>query len=119
MLDNIPRIRLEFAVEKPVVVSEFGAGAKAGKHAAPESVASYSEELQARVYTQQLAMLERQAQVVGISPWVLKDFRSPLRLYQGVQDYWNRKGLVDESGVEKLAFAVLRDWYTERALRNR
>jgi len=30
--------------------------------------------------------------------WVLKDFRAPLRLYQGVQDYWNHKGLVSEFG---------------------
>ena len=40
-----------------------------------------------------------------------------LRLYQGVQDYWNRKGLVDELGSRKLAFGVLRDWYLERAKR--
>jgi beta-glucuronidase len=115
MLENIPRIRLEFGVDKPIVVSEFGAGAKRGVHADRESFASYSEELQARVYEQQLAMLELQPEVAGISPWVLKDFRSPLRLYQGVQDYWNRKGLVDEHGEKKLSFGVLRDWYLERA----
>ena len=56
-------------------------------------------------------MLERQPAVVGISPWVLKDFRSPLRLYQGVQDHWNRKGLVSETGERKLAFAVLQRHY--------
>jgi beta-glucuronidase len=109
---------LEFTVEEPIVVREFGAGAKRGMHADRESFASYSEELQARVYEQQLAMLERQPEVAGMSPWVLKDFRSPLRLYQGVQDYWNRKGLVDEEGEKKLAFGLLRDWYLERANRS-
>ena len=46
-----------------------------------------------------------------MSPWILKDFRSPLRLYQGVQDYWNLKGLVAKDGTRKEAFFVLRDWY--------
>jgi beta-glucuronidase len=63
-------------------------------------------------------MLARQPAVVGISPWILKDFRSPLRLYQGVQDYWNRKGLVSETGERKLAFGVLQDWYASRADRD-
>jgi beta-glucuronidase len=49
-----------------------------------------------------------------MSPWILKDFRSPLRLYQGVQDHWNRKGLVDDDGRRKQAFSVLRNHYRER-----
>jgi beta-glucuronidase len=60
-------------------------------------------------------MLREQPTLRGMSPWLLKDFRSPLRLYQGVQDYWNRKGLVDDEGRRKLAFEVLRDHYRERA----
>ena len=79
--------------------------------------ASYSEEYQALVYRRQIAMLERQLALRGVTPWVLKDFRSPLRLYQGVQDYWNRKGLVADDGTRKQAFYVLRDWYRELALR--
>jgi beta-glucuronidase len=53
--------------------------------------------------------------VVGTGPSILKDFRLPLRLYQDVQDYWNRKGLVIAAAERKLAFAVLRDWYGERS----
>jgi beta-glucuronidase len=60
-------------------------------------------------------MLRRQQGVAGVSPWILKDFRSPLRLYQGVQDYWNRKGLIADDGAKKQAFGVLRDWYLEQA----
>jgi beta-glucuronidase len=32
-----------------------------------------------------------------------------------VQDGWNRKGLISELGEEKLAFAVLAEWYAAKA----
>jgi beta-glucuronidase len=50
-----------------------------------------------------------------MSPWILKDFRSPRRQLAGVQDGWNRKGLMSERGEPKLAFAVLAEWYAARA----
>ncbi|MFQ5697208.1 MAG: hypothetical protein ACE5IL_02860, partial [Myxococcota bacterium] len=49
----------------------------------------------------------------GLSPWILQDFRSPKRLLPGIQDYWNRKGLIGDRGQRKLAFDVLRAWYEE------
>ena len=109
------RIRIDPGVDKPLIVSELGAGAVAGRHAEPSALAVYSEEYQALVYQRQLDMLGRQRGLVGISPWVLVDFRSPLRLYQGVQDYWNRKGLISNAGVRKQAFGVLRSHYRSLA----
>jgi hypothetical protein len=53
--------------------------------------------------------------LAGLSPWILKDFRSPRRQLGGVQDGWNRKGLISEMGEEKLAFAVLAAWYAAHA----
>ena len=50
----------------------------------------------------------------GMSPWILKDFRSPRRQLGGVQDGWNRKGLISELGEEKLAFEVLAEWYAAK-----
>ena len=32
MLDHIPRVRFQTGLQKPLIISEFGAGAKAGKH---------------------------------------------------------------------------------------
>ena len=46
-----------------------------------------------------------------MTPWILKDFRTPLRVLPDVQDGYNRKGLVSEEGERKLAFGVLADWY--------
>jgi beta-glucuronidase len=42
------------------------------------------------------------------------DFRSPRRLLPGIQDYYNRKGLVSDKGEKKKAFFVLQKWYQEK-----
>ena len=52
---------------------------------------------------------------MGYSPWVLKDFRSKRRTIPGIQDFYNRKGLVGETGKRKSAFEVLADWYARLA----
>jgi beta-glucuronidase len=97
------------ATDKPIVVSEFGADAKAGLHG--DALTRFSEEYQADVYRRQLAMLAKIPAVRGMSPWILVDFRSPRRPLPGVQDGWNRKGLVANDGTKKQAFGVLRDAY--------
>jgi beta-glucuronidase len=56
-------------------------------------------------------MWTKQEKLIGVSPWILKDFRSPMRLYQGVQDYWNLKGLISDDGQKKQAFYILQDFY--------
>lgn len=94
---------------KPLVMSEFGAGAVYGFHADPET--RFSEEFQEAVYQHQLKMLDRIPFLRGTSPWILMDFRSPRRLLPGIQDYFNRKGLVSDRGEKKKAFYVLQKWY--------
>ena len=88
--------------------------ALAGLHQ-PDNPAKFSEEYQAEYYRQTLAMLARIPNFDGLSPWILKDFRSPRRQRPGLQDGWNRKGLVSETGQRKLAFGVLAGWYAQRA----
>lgn len=99
--------------ERPVIMSEFGAGAVAGYHADAET--RFSEEYQARVYEHQLPMLKAMPMLAGMSPWVLMDFRSPRRMLPGVQDYYNRKGLISDRGEKKKAFFVLQKFYREMA----
>jgi beta-glucuronidase len=43
------------------------------------------------------------------------DFRSPLRMLTGVQDYHNRKGLISDRGQRKLAFYTLQKFYRKLA----
>jgi len=102
------------AYDKPLIVSEFGGEAKAGLHDKQNS--RWTEEFQANIYTHQLAMLNRIAQLRGASAWVLMDFRSPTRQLPGLQDGFNRKGLVSDQGKKKAAFFVLQKAYKENAL---
>ena len=107
MLELMPKVTLASAFDKPMFISEFGAGAKAGKRG--EGV--WTEDYQANVYRAQFEMIANSPQVQGMTPWILKDFRAMLRSLGGVQDFRNRKGLIDENGRRKQAFYVLRDFY--------
>ena len=59
-------------------------------------------------------MLGKNPDIQGISPWVLKDFRAMLRPLAGVQDYYNRKGLISPTGERKAAFGLMQDFYRNR-----
>jgi beta-glucuronidase len=96
---------------KPLIVSEFGAEAPYGKHG--DASARWTEEYQANLYIRQLAMIRKIPGFAGVSPWVLMDFHSPRRLLPGTQDYYNRKGLVSNTGEHKQAFYVLQKFYRE------
>jgi beta-glucuronidase len=100
--------------EKPLIVSEFGGGAKAGLHGAESE--RWTEEYQADIYRHQLPMLNRIPQLRGMSPWCLMDFRSPNRPLAGIQDEFNRKGLISDQGQKKAAFFVLQKAYVEKTI---
>ena len=95
--------------QKPLIVSEFGGGAKAGFHGDPGQ--RWTEEYQANLYEHQFVMLNQIPQLRGMSPWVLMDFRSPRRLLPGIQDDYNRKGLISDKGEKKKAFFILQKAY--------
>ncbi len=63
-------------------------------------------------------MLRRIPFLAGMSPWILKDFRSPRRPLPGIQDYFNRKGLISDRGEKKQAFFTLQGFYAEIAARD-
>jgi beta-glucuronidase len=98
---------------KPLIVSEFGADAPAGNRA--DRRVRWSEDYQAWLYEQTLAMVDRIPGLAGVTPWLLKDFRSPRRWHGRFQQNWNRKGVVSEDGRRKLAFEVLRRYYAGKA----
>lgn len=102
------------AYDKPLIVSEFGGGAKAGLHGVENQ--RWTEEYQANIYRHQLPMLNRIPQLRGMSPWILMDFRSPNRVLTGIQDEFNRKGLISEQGEKKMAFYVLQKAYQEQSV---
>ena len=104
----------QIAYQKPLIVSEFGAGAKAGLHGGENE--RWTEEYEANVYRHQLPMLNKIAQLRGMSPWCLMDFRSPNRPLVGIQDEFNRKGLISDQGQKKKAFYVLQQSYNDKTV---
>lgn len=103
------RMQWKLAVNKPLIVSEFGGGAPFGRHGDADE--RWTEEYQDNLFQHQIAMVERMPNLVGMTPWVLMDFRSPLRMLPGVQDYHNRKGLISDRGQRKTAFYTLQKFY--------
>jgi beta-glucuronidase len=100
--------------QKPLIVSEFGGDAKAGLHGSEND--RWTEEYQANIYRHQFGMLNRIPQLRGMSPWILMDFRSPNRPLTGIQDEFNRKGLISDQGQKKQAFFLLKKAYDERTV---
>ena len=94
---------------KPIIMSEFGAEAKAGNHGATNQ--RWTEEQQAYVFQHQLIMLAKIPQLRGTTPWILMDFRSPTRNIPKLQDGYNRKGLISEDGKKKQAFFTMQKAY--------
>lgn len=114
--DGLPpdcdRINWIIKYNKPVMISEFGAGALQGLHG--DALTRWTEEYQEDLYRRTINMLSKIPQFRGFSPWILCDFRSPRRPLPGIQDGWNRKGLIGENGTKKKAFFVLKEFYKEK-----
>jgi len=108
-VNDAPKMRWEIPYDKPVIVSEFGGGAKYGMHGAKNQ--RWTEEFQENLYRENLAMLDKIDGLAGTTPWILKDFRSPRRVLTGIQDYYNMKGLLSDRGERKKAWYVLKEWY--------
>jgi len=111
--DLASRTKWQSKYNKPLIMSEFGGDAKAGLHGAPSE--RWTEEYQEAIYRQQVAMLKQIPFLRGLSPWILMDFRSPRRDLPGIQDYYNRKGLISDQGQKKKAFFVLQEYYNSAA----
>lgn len=97
--------------QKPLIMSEFGADAQFGKHG--DALTRWSEEYQEDLYRRTVKMLQRISFLRGTSPWILMDFRSPRRPLPGIQDFYNRKGLISDRGEKKKAFYVLQQYYRD------
>jgi beta-glucuronidase len=111
--EDADKMQWTFAYKKPVIVSEFGAGAAYGLHGDVDT--RFTEEYQADLFKHQIGMLQRIPALAGMTPWILMDFRSPRRTLVGIQDYYNRKGVISDRGQRKQAFYVLQKFYREKA----
>lgn len=109
--EKCDRMSWVFDIKKPVFISEFGGGALYGNHGSKDEF--FTEEYQKDLYEHQVAMFSRIEGLAGTSPWIIKDFRSPRRQVPGLQDGFNRKGLISDKGQKKQAFFVMKEWYDQ------
>ena len=102
------------AADKPLIFSEFGGEALYGNHGNEDAKWSWSEDFQAKLYSDNIKMFENIPNLAGVCPWVLFDFRSPTRFspQQGLE--FNRKGLVSDKGLRKKAWYVMRNYYNSK-----
>lgn len=106
---KLSRVLANSAPEKPVIITETGAGAKAGNHGDRDTL--WTEEYQEEFYKRQIKEIDSCRFIKGMTPWILYDFLTERR-YNKWQQGYNRKGLVDaDRKTRKLAFAVLASFY--------
>ena len=108
---EITAYKFDIKYTKPVVITEFGGDALGGFHADEDT--RWSEEYQEALYKNQIVMLSKIDALRGMTPWILTDFRSPRRQHPIYQNFWNRKGLISETGKKKKAFYVLQNFYNQ------
>lgn len=109
--EDIPQKKWHTLYDKPLIITEFGGDALQGYHSTPDT--RWTEDYQSTLYKYQLGMLRSIPFLRGMSPWILVDFRSPRRPLSGIQDFWNRKGLISNYGIKKDAFYILQSFYKE------
>lgn len=106
---KLPRILENSNPDKPVVVCEFGGGARSGQRGSVDDL--FTEDKQKRLYEKQVEVIRACPYIKGTTPWILYDFRCPRRLNR-YQEYFNRKGLIDsDRTTKKPAFAVMAEFY--------
>ena len=112
---ELPKYTFDIKFNKPVIITEFGGGALAGFHADDDTM--WSEEYQELLYINQLKMMDKIDGLRGITPWILVDFKSPRRQNPVYQQFWNRKGLISNTGVKKKAYFIVQEYYRNKTVK--
>lgn len=112
--ESMEQATWRISYDKPLIASEFGGDAKAGFHGSEHE--RWTEEYQANIFRHQIGMMNRIAGLRGTAPWILMDFRSPVRQNPDYQQGFNRKGLISDQGEKKLAFGVLQTAYRDQSI---
>ena len=115
--EGLKKLLSNSSPEKPVIITETGADARAGNHGPSHEL--FTEEHQAETFRQQLALVDQAPYIRGFCPWILYDFRSERR-QTGIQKGYNLKGLIDaDKDTKKIAFDLIASHYAMRAMSER
>lgn len=108
-LSKLEKIFKNSNIKKPVIISEFGADAKAGERGTVNDMGT--EEYQLSIYKQQISLISKINYICGMSPWILYDFRCPRRT-NNFQKMYNIKGLLSaDKKYKKLSYYFMKSFY--------
>jgi len=94
---------------KPILVSEYGAGAVAGMHANPPAL--FTEEYQAELIERQSKVIKSKPYIIGGLIWAFSDFKTPQTSRRVIL---NRKGLFTRDRQPKMAAHRVRAMWRDR-----
>ena len=100
------------AKDKPVLISEIGAGAIPGYHD-PFRRAKWSEERQADILEKQISAVLASARTSGLYIWQFADVRVDEKWAMRRPRTMNNKGVVDEYRRPKLAYSTVKELYNK------
>jgi beta-glucuronidase len=99
---------------KPMIMSEFGGeSVYNNKIDTAVKASAWSEDYVVNIYNNQIKMFKKIPFLQGVCPWVLVDFRSPVRMQSTYQKGWNRKGLLSDQGEKKKSWYTMKAYYDE------
>ena len=100
---------------KPLFISEFGGESLWGNRStSSKGKPVWTEEYQKKIYEDQIRMFEQAPGLCGVAPWILFDYKSPVRMNQVFQKGYNRKGLLSENGNKKMAWYIINNYYKQK-----
>lgn len=99
------------AANKPLIISEVGAGAEYGCHANAEE--KWTEEYQAAALDRQLTAVLQDPDCCGVYIWQYADVRVSREWFARRPRCYNNKGIVDEYRRPKLAYAQVKKLFTQ------
>lgn len=107
---KLDEVRTNGGADKPVIVSEIGAGAIYGFHD-PLGLAKWSEERQCAILEEQLTAVLAHPEISGVFIWQFADVRVDESWAHRRPNTRNNKGVVDEYRRPKMACRVLRKMF--------
>lgn len=107
---KLAEARQRGGANKPVIVSEIGAGAIMGYHD-PFGEAKWSEERQCTILREQIEAVMNHPDCIGVFLWQFADVRVDESWFSTRPRTMNNKGVVDEYRRPKMAYATVKELF--------
>jgi len=112
-IEDADKMQWKSKYDKPLIMSEFGGGAPFGRHGDADE--RWTEEYQVSLLSASVADGAEVPNLVGLTPWVLMDFRFPGANVAGCAGLPQSQGVAfgpraAQAGVLRFAEVLQKDW---------